>query len=595
MKAANIIRRIVTNPFVLVPVIGTVLFLPSLDGGFYRDDLYHLAILENNEQMGDLGPLSLYNLADGRSDRMGPVQGDMIPWWVSEDFRQNFWRPASCVLHVIDHAIYGMNPVGYHVTNLIIWVFLLVTVVLLYRELAKDFQQSAWTVLLAGLFFALDDAHSLNVTWIAHRYALIGALFSTMSLLHYHRYRRDGSARSILWAMLFFCLGLMSYEGSVGLILWVVAYELCIRRDKWVDSIRAVSPVALVLIVYVAFYGIMGFGNYGSQHILNPLETPWEYVKESFLERLPFLLSGVLTPVQAEMGFGYFLYDKYWLLWLAWGLGVGALLLFIPVIRKNRVVMFMVVGGLLTLFTGTTVYPHNRMLLLPSVGIAWMLGACVKEAFSTTAADEISTRSRILPLVSRWYLRCVALAVIFIHGVIAPVRLVYEDIGFDRQNQEIRRVALEAEMPEKERSEQARILMLPSFGVSVVAMYRWYFLNSPYPKAVWAITPPEGDYSIKRTGLNSFELRIMSRRFLRSVYGYPLRTESKIKTGDRFEKGALEVVVREVDDSGDIRRVVFKIDRSLDDEDVWLMVWNGKKFYRRLLEPIETKFRTVVP
>jgi hypothetical protein len=77
----------------------------------------------------------------------------------------------------------------------------------------------------------------------------------------------------------------------------------------------------------------------------------------------------------------------------------------------------------------------------------------------------------------------------------------------------------------------------------------------------------------------------MTPGFLRTIYGYPEGTDFDFKKGDRIKKGALEVTVDRIDDDGNIRRIGVHIDRPLDDEDVWVMAWEGDRFVRRRFEP----------
>jgi hypothetical protein len=402
----------------------------------------------------------------------------------------------SCIFHVIDHALYGIQPTGYHVTNLLLWGLLLVMVVLVFREFARDFKLGSMTVLVAGLFFAVDSAHTLNVIWIAHRYVLLGTFFSAWSVLHYHRFRRDGKKRSMLFSLALCGLALLSDEGAVAVVLWVAAYELCLGSGRPIERIRAAVPIATLVVGYVIFYGLMGFGSAGIHFYLNPLEEPLAFVKETFLERIPFLIVGALTPIEAQIGYGYFIFNKMWLLVFAWGLGLAVLALFVPHVLRNKTARFMALGGLLTMLTRTSAYPHDRMLLLPTVGIAWMLASYVTEAlrFRRSKREDTSaekTRRGVWAAIFIWAGRVVAVVVIAIHGLLSPLQATWTRRAFDRENKELQRIALESEMPGPEEVRDSRILMLPTFGVNVIAVYRSYLKNMPYPEAVWAITPPE--------------------------------------------------------------------------------------------------------
>jgi hypothetical protein len=426
-------------------------------------------------------------------------------------------------------------------------------------------------ILVAGLFFALDDAHAPVVLWIAHRYALLGAMFSVGAILHYHRFRRDGRTRSMLWALLLSALGLLSDEGSISLIFWISAYELCLGRGGPISRLRAASPIAALVIIYTALYGFMGYGAAGSSCYLNPLTDPLTFLREAVLERIPFLVMGALTPVSAELGFTRIASGNLLPLLLAYGLGGLAVVLLIPHLRRNPMARFMALGALLSILPRATTYPHDRMLLLPTVGSAWVLASYVIDAL-------LRDRSTAVPL-ALWFRRIVAVTILVIHGLMAPVQAVL-DIDMHKRNAHGGlKAAMESEMPGPEGAGDARLLMLttPTFGLFVAGL-RWTE-GIPYPAAVWAVTMGKGEFRFSRTGPASFAVKVLSRDFLQGIGPRDFREDFDFHEGDRFRRGVMEVTVTDVVD-GDIREFEVTIDRPLDRPEVWLLTWDGGRFVR---------------
>ena len=75
---------------VLVTVVaGTWLFWPALDMGFHLDDFLHLAAVQGEEETPEAGTLELFTFAEpveeGKPQRLGPIQGDYLPWWRADD------------------------------------------------------------------------------------------------------------------------------------------------------------------------------------------------------------------------------------------------------------------------------------------------------------------------------------------------------------------------------------------------------------------------------------------------------------------------------------------------------------------------------
>ncbi|HXX58023.1 MAG TPA: hypothetical protein VEI96_08500, partial [Thermodesulfovibrionales bacterium] len=64
---------------------------------------------------------------------------DLIRWAFSEFYQAN-WHPLTWISHALDYAIWGLNPVGHHLTNNIIHAantFLVVLVVARLIEAAR--------------------------------------------------------------------------------------------------------------------------------------------------------------------------------------------------------------------------------------------------------------------------------------------------------------------------------------------------------------------------------------------------------------------------------------------------------------------------
>jgi len=564
---------------IVVVFLGVLLYLPSLVTGFMADDAYHLGILERPDLFPDLGPFSLYTFVDGQTDRMGPVQGDLKPWWASENFRQNFLRPVAGIVHWIDHRLYGKSPLGYHISNLILWCLLLLIVMYFFRSLTDDSKRMSAAVLVAGVFFAFDDAHVLNISWIANRYSLLGALFSVGAIWQYHLYRSQGRWLSFCLALILIWLGFFSDEGSLAAPAWIVAYELVLGHGKPARRILCVTPFLCSAAAYLVFYFSMGYGAAGSECYLDPLGNPLAFLWESVVMRLPYLVMGALTPVPAELSFNSIATGAIWPLTLAWLLGGAGLVVLVSHVRhkENATARFMLIGAMFSMLPRILVYPHNRMLLLPSVGLAWVMAAYVFDAGRRWRA--------VLP--RRHLVLGVAVLLVLVHGVLAPIQTVIGNELYRRKSERMLVAALKSDLPDPSRANHARVVLLstsPS-GYFVPGL-RWT-AGLGYPAAVWVVTMGKGEFSFKRTGSNSFSVVVLEGDLLRNISARVCRDDFNFSEGDRFKQGAMQVVIRRVVE-GRVKEFIVAIDRPLDDPDVWLVAWDGERFVR--VPPLPWKY-----
>jgi len=578
-RLAAIGEWMLRRPVIVVVLLGVLLYLPSLGTGFMADDAYHLGILESPDLFPDLGPISLYTFVDGQADRMGPLQGDLKPWWASENFRMNFFRPVAGIVHWIDHRLYGKSPLGYHISTLILWGLLLLMVMYFFKSLAGDSKRMSAALLVAGVFFAFDDAHVLNIAWIANRYSLLGALFSVGAIWQYHLYRSRGRRMSLYLALIFLWLGFFSDEGSIAAPAWIVAYELVLGHEKPTRRILCMTPFLCSAVAYLVFYFSMGYGAAGSECYLDPLSDPLAFFSESVAVRLPFLVMGALTPLPAELSFNSIGTGAIWPLTLAWLSGGAILIVLVSYVRhkENAAARFMLIGAMLSMFPRIMVYPHNRMLLLPSVGLAWVIADYVLDAGRRWRA-----------MFARRHLALgVAVLLVLVHGVMAPIQTVMGNELHRRKSNRMLDAALKSDLPDPSRADQARVVLLttsPS-GYFVPGL-RWA-AGLGYPAAVWVVTMGKGEFSFKRTGSNSFSVVVLEGDLLKNIAVRLCRDDFNFSEGDRFKQGAMQVVIRRVVE-GRVKEFIVAIDRPLDDADVWLVAWDGERFVR--VPPLPWKY-----
>ena len=554
------------NPVILAIVlaVGVLLFLPTMNDGYMLDDYYQLAHLEDFDWLPQAGPLSLYTFADGELNRLPAPQGDVLPWWSDDRLKINFFRPLSCVLHHVDHFLYGRNPAGFHATNLLLWALVLLAVVLFFRRLGGPA-----VVLVAGLFYAMDEAHIINIQWVAARHGLLGVIFSVAALAQYHRWRSGSGPRALAAALALAFLGLLSSEVAVGVIFYVIAYEVCLAEGGVRKRVSAAAPVGAVVVAYMAFYLLAGYGARGSAYYISPLDRPVDFMIQAFGVRIPFLMMGALSTVASDFSLAPVARDSLWPLLMAWGLSVFFVLLLLPHLFRDRLARFMALGGFLSLLPQMSGWPQDRLLILPTVGFAWALGSAV--------VDYIDRFRRKQP--RRWLLVIAAALMVIVHGLVAPVQSAVNSRKLASWMQWMDDTTATAEMPGEEESRQARVLLLngPEHGI-YFPVIRW-LQGRELPAGIWVISVVPREHILTRSGAKSFILEADSPGFLAGPWELLLRKDSNLQVGERFVRGALEVEIVEVVNR-EVRKIGVTLDRSLDSPGVWLLRWDGEGWLR---------------
>ncbi|HOF41561.1 MAG TPA: glycosyltransferase family 39 protein, partial [Candidatus Hydrogenedentes bacterium] len=107
---------------------------------------------------------------------------------------------------MLDVELYGLNPWGHHLTNILLHATATVLLFLLLGSLTD----SLWPSALVAALFALHPMHVESVAWIAERKDVLSACFWFLTTLAYVRYVREPGLRRYAWIVVLYALGLMS-------------------------------------------------------------------------------------------------------------------------------------------------------------------------------------------------------------------------------------------------------------------------------------------------------------------------------------------------------------------------------------------------
>ncbi len=178
--------------------------------------------------------------------------------WMFTTFHLGHYQPLSWVTFAIDYLVWGLNPVGYHLTNLILHVanavfFYFVGRRLLLSALAPTDSESAAQINLsaafAALLFALHPLRVESVAWATERRDVLSGFFFFATIYCYLRAAETShpdSGRFWLYAAVV-VYGLSLLSKAIAMTLPVVLLLLDIyplrryREHRAVGSSRSFS------------------------------------------------------------------------------------------------------------------------------------------------------------------------------------------------------------------------------------------------------------------------------------------------------------------------------------------------------------------
>ncbi len=185
---------------VLVAAVTAAAYLPSLGNGFVNWD----------------DPDYVYENPLIRSLDAGLLRYAFIGPAVSN------WHPLTILSFALDYRLWGLDPFGYHLTNLIFHALNTgLVLALAFRLFSYGKNNGAYASMLAAgvaaLLFGLHPLHVESVAWISERKDVLSGFFYVLSLLAYIRYAEKGRALHYLAALVLFVLALMSKPMAISL------------------------------------------------------------------------------------------------------------------------------------------------------------------------------------------------------------------------------------------------------------------------------------------------------------------------------------------------------------------------------------------
>jgi len=224
-------------PALLVAAAAIAIYLGTLSAGFVVDDLHQVV---DNAWVTD--PALVPEIFSSGV-------------WEFEGRLSSYYRPFMYLIYLATYLVFGLEPWGFHLVNVLAHAGVSVLVFGIARRLAAAAGPEPRAFpLLAGLLFATHPIHTEPVAWVAGMADLGLALFGLLALWLHARARAVSSAAALLAAAL-------CKETAVVLPLALGAWDLLFREGgrRWRRTLRGLVPHAVALAVYFGLrYAALG-------------------------------------------------------------------------------------------------------------------------------------------------------------------------------------------------------------------------------------------------------------------------------------------------------------------------------------------------
>ena len=355
-----------------IVILALLLASPALGTGLVADDFFHELMLNSDPGIAGIvhRPFDLFAFATGDVATNHRLMDEgVFPWWTDPTVALSFWRPLTCLTHMLDHWLWAESAALMHLQSLLWFALVLIGVASVYRRLLSP----SWVAGLALLLYAVDDARGPAVAWVANRNALVSMALAIPALVFHDRWRRDGDRRARWLGPVMLAMGLLGGETAFAVAGYLVAYALCLDRGKVRERLLSLVPYAVVVLAWRILYAWTGHGVSGSGVYLDLGRDPVGFLRATAV-RLPLLLSAAVLGPWAELWESLGLWApglQPWMLgWSVLVIAMFVLVVFVvlPVAKKDPVTRFFALGCVLASFPMCSTFAHDRLLMVPCLG-----------------------------------------------------------------------------------------------------------------------------------------------------------------------------------------------------------------------------------
>jgi tetratricopeptide (TPR) repeat protein len=272
--------------------------------------------------------------------------------------------------YMTEYSLFKLNPLVYHITNLLFHIANVVLVFFLIRSLG-----GTWLVgFLVAMLFAVHPLRVESVAWIAERKDVVSAFFYFISLLAYGAFRKKGMQRYYILCMVAFVVSLLSKPMAVSLPFVLLLMDYLQDGKIGRKNILKKTPFFAV----AGLFAIIAYTTVGDKNVHFPLYTPVQRILAPFYEVF-FYLVKTIAPVKlsALYHFGHWNSATITLAMVASAILVVALAALVYQFRKrSRIIVFGTLFFLVTILpvlqvvtSGGWTIVADRYTYIPMIGL----------------------------------------------------------------------------------------------------------------------------------------------------------------------------------------------------------------------------------
>jgi hypothetical protein len=578
----------------ILAVVSFIIMLPAIKSELMMDDLMQRTIQLRPEQLPsgvydtgvvpvDSGKLStvlfeLFGFSRNRQSIKAAKDYGVLPWWVRDDIKAALWRPFTAFTHWLDYKLYPNLPQLMHVHNILWFAGIIFLVTIVYRRLLGP----GWTAGLAAVLFLLDKNTYFPVMFVANRGFVVSLFFGLLCLYFHHKWRSTGSFSAGLLSQICLAFSLLSNEAGVSTFAFLLAYALFLEEGPRFGRLLSLLPSVFLIVLWRVIYTALGYGVSGIGGYIDPGLQPVSFLKHlvaraltllssQFSGQAPDFLFAANSSLRATALAGYFLFLAF------------ALIIFFPLVRKNKSAQFWFAAMIFTVVPASTVFPLSKNLGFVAVGAFALIALFI----SALVTNQNWMPKSLFYRISAWGL-CIIFLFAHVPGAIA-VRVIAPKMIPSMFNTWARLV--DVTVSASPGNQDVVIVNGPSQLALSAAPSSRVYQGQVLPKTLRALVPGCVPLQVTRTDDKTLVIKSAPANIFSSDQDSPVHFahfcrafndlflgDQSFKKGDRFTLRNLMVEVLAVDGRGLPTEVAFHFDVSLNDPNLSWLQFNWRTF-----------------
>jgi tetratricopeptide (TPR) repeat protein len=311
------------------------------------------------------------------------------------------YRPLRWITYAIDYQFTGLNPTGYHISNI---AFHALTTFLIYLTILT-LVENRRIAFFAALIFAVHPVHTDSVAYISGRRDILSTLFYILGFYIFLESRKKKKSKFLVLSLAAYLLAIASKEMAVTLPAIFFIYDL-IRSlpDEGSLTNRLFNALKKVISSYKFFYlafltPAILFTCY-KVLIKSPSNKAGLYGGSLYIQLLTvgkilvYYIKLLFFPINliADYSFNSFplpqtLFEAETLLSLVVLFAIAFLTL--KLLCKNKIMAFSLIWFFITLLPVCHIFPHHELLAehylyLPSFGFVLLIALVLELLLTST-------------------------------------------------------------------------------------------------------------------------------------------------------------------------------------------------------------------